>query len=141
MFCIVCNVYSYINTKSQEICIALYSRQFILHIQVRVCYFSVNMFKIYLLIFSFSFLWGPLTYLKYMFSRERICLTLLYGATLISTLYCALHLQNTPLTILCAVGQVVTLLWTIVSGVPGGSTGIKFFSKIFSRTVTTTLPV
>lgn len=103
---------------------------------LQIQYFIFNM-----KIFSFSFLWGPLTYLKYMFSRERICLTLLYGATLISTLYCALHLQSTPLTVLCAVGQVVTLLWTIVSGVPGGSTGIKFFSKIFSRTVTTTLPV
>lgn len=76
-----------------------------------------------------------------MFSKERICLTLLYATTLISTLYCALHLQSTPLTVLCAVGQVVTLLWTLVSGVPGGSTGIKFFSKIFSKTVTTTLPV
>ncbi|XP_044740756.1 protein transport protein SFT2 [Chrysoperla carnea] len=92
-------------------------------------------------IFSFSFLWGPLTHLKHMFSRERLCLTLCYGSTLIATLYFALFVQSTPLTVLAAVGQIITLLWTTVSSIPGGMTGVKFFSKMFSSSVSNTLPV
>lgn len=76
-----------------------------------------------------------------MFSRERLLLTITYGGTLIATLYFALHLQNTPLTVLCAIGQVITLLWTLVANVPGGTTGLSLFSKMFSRTVSSTLPV
>lgn len=90
---------------------------------------------------SFSFLWGPVAYLKHMFSRDRLFLTLTYGSTLIATLYFALHLQSTPFTVLFAVGQIITLLWTVVSNVPGGTTGLSFFSKVFSRSVSTTLPV
>ncbi|KRT79219.1 hypothetical protein AMK59_7087 [Oryctes borbonicus] len=92
-------------------------------------------------ILSFSFLWGPVAYLKHMFSRARLLLTLTYGSTLIATLYFALHLQSTPFTVLFAVGQIVTLLWAVVSNIPGGSTGLSFFTKVFSRSVSTTLPV
>ncbi|XP_022908771.1 uncharacterized protein [Onthophagus taurus] len=92
-------------------------------------------------IMSFSFLWGPMAHLKHMFSRERLLLTLIYGTTLVGTLYFALHLQSTPFTVLFAVGQIVTLLWTVISSIPGGATGLSFFSKMFSKTVSTTLPV
>ncbi|XP_060522891.1 uncharacterized protein LOC132699916 [Cylas formicarius] len=86
-------------------------------------------------ILSFFFLWGPLAYLKHMFTRERIFLTLTYGGTLFATLYCALHLQSTPFTVLFAVGQIISLLWTVIANIPGGSSGISFFTKIFSRSV------
>ncbi|EFA09012.1 Protein transport protein SFT2-like Protein [Tribolium castaneum] len=92
-------------------------------------------------VISFFFLWGPLAYLKHMFSRERLLLTVTYGSTLVATLYCALHLQSTPFTVLCAVGQIVTLLWTVIANIPGGTTGISFFSKMFSRSVGNTLPI
>jgi hypothetical protein len=94
-----------------------------------------------LITFSFFFLWGPLAYLKHMFSRERLLLTVLYGGTLIATLYCALHLQSTPFTLLCAVGQIVSLLWTVIANIPGGTSGLSFFSKMFSRSVSNTLPI
>jgi len=90
---------------------------------------------------SFAFLWGPLAHLKHMVSRDRVCLTITYGLTLFGTLYCALHLQSTPLTVLGAVGQVITLLWTVVASVPGGATGFSIFTKIFSKSVSSTLPV
>lgn len=76
-----------------------------------------------------------------MFSRERLFLTLTYGSTLFATLYCALHLQSTPLTVLCAIGQVVSLLWTVVANIPGGTTGLSFFGKMFTKSVSSTLPV
>ena len=92
-------------------------------------------------VLSFMFLWGPIAYLKHTFSRERLWLTITYAFTLIITLYCALHLQSTPFTILGAVGQIITLLWSVVSSIPGGTTGIGMFSKIFSRSVGSTLPI
>ncbi|XP_066137737.1 uncharacterized protein [Euwallacea fornicatus] len=86
-------------------------------------------------VLSFFFLWGPIAYLKHMVSKERILLTLTYGGTLFATLYCALHLQSTPLTVLFAVGQIVSLLWTVISNIPGGTAGLSFFSKMFTRSV------
>lgn len=96
---------------------------------------SLNISKIIFVFCSFFFLWGPIAYIKHMFSRERICLTLSYGSTLFATLYCALHLQNTPFTVLFAIGQIISLLWTVISNIPGGTTGLSFFSKMFSRSV------
>ncbi|KAL1488936.1 hypothetical protein ABEB36_014722 [Hypothenemus hampei] len=86
-------------------------------------------------VFSLFFLWGPLTYIKHMFSRERLGLTLSYGGTLFGTLYCALYLQSTPFTVVFAVGQIISLLWTVITNIPGGVTGLSFISKMFSRSV------
>ncbi|XP_013142367.1 PREDICTED: protein transport protein sft2 [Papilio polytes] len=92
-------------------------------------------------IFSFSFLYGPWSHFKSLFSKERALTTLLYGSTLIATLYCALHLQSTPLTIICAVAQVLALLWMMVGYVPGGSSGMRFFGSMFKSSVSNTLPI
>ncbi|XP_013164062.1 PREDICTED: protein transport protein sft2 [Papilio xuthus] len=92
-------------------------------------------------IFSFSFLYGPWSHFKSLFSKERVLTTSLYGSTLIATLYCALHLQSTPLTIVCAVAQVLALLWIMVGYVPGGSSGMRFFGSMFKSSVSNTLPI
>ncbi|XP_044758962.1 protein transport protein sft2 [Coccinella septempunctata] len=92
-------------------------------------------------VLGFFFLMGPWSYLKQMFTRERIFLTISYLGTLIATLYSALFLQSTPLTVLFAVFQIISLLWTVLSHIPGGSTGLSFFTKMFSSSVTSTLPV
>lgn len=77
-----------------------------------------------------------------MFAKERLFLTITYGGTLIATLYCALHLQSTPFTVLFAIGQIVSLLWTVISSIPGGTAGISLFSRMFSRSVSgSTLPI
>lgn len=82
-----------------------------------------------------------MAFLKHMFAKERLLLTLTYGGTLVATLYCALHLQSTPFTVLFAVGQIISLLWTVIINIPGGTAGISFFSKMFTRSVGNTLPV
>ncbi|XP_063374513.1 uncharacterized protein LOC134662175 [Cydia amplana] len=92
-------------------------------------------------ILSFSFLYGPWSHLKSLFSKERALTTLMYGSTLIATLYCALHLQSTPLTIVCAVLQVIALLWMMMGSIPGGSTGARFFGSMFKSSVSSTLPI
>lgn len=81
---------------------------------------------------SFSFLWGPCNHLQHLFSKERLPFTSVYLGTLIATLYFALSLQSYPLTSIAAVGQVVALLWFVVSYIPGGQTGMKFFARICS---------
>jgi len=81
---------------------------------------------------SFSFLWGPYNHMVHLFSKERLPFTATYFSTLIATLYCAMGLQSAILTPIAAVLQVLALLWFVISYVPGGQTGLKFFGKLFS---------
>ena len=71
--------------------------------------------------------------------------TTVYFLSLFGTLYSALSLQSTALTTVAAVVQVAALLIFVVSNVPGGKTGIKFFSSICSslvkKTVSKALPI
>ncbi|KAI5712619.1 protein transport protein SFT2-like isoform X1 [Diaphorina citri] len=88
---------------------------------------------------SFGFLWGPWIHLKHLFSREKLPFSLCYGSTLIGTLYCAMWLHSTPLTVLLAVMQVIALLWFLVSYIPGGQTGLSFFTRICTSAVSSSM--
>ncbi|XP_069115011.1 LOW QUALITY PROTEIN: uncharacterized protein [Argopecten irradians] len=94
---------------------------------------------------SFSLLWGPMNHIKHLFSVERMPFTVAYFGTMFATLYFSLWARSTIFTVICAVGQILALVWYIVSYIPGGQTGMKFFSKIFyaaaSKTVQKTLPI
>lgn len=94
---------------------------------------------------GFSFLWGPYSHFKHLISRERLPFTFTYTLTLTLTLYFAMGLQNYILTVMAAVCQVLALLWFVVSYIPGGQTGLRFFSRIctslFSRTARSSLPI
>ncbi|XP_014475261.1 PREDICTED: protein transport protein SFT2 [Dinoponera quadriceps] len=90
---------------------------------------------------SFCFLWGPMSYTKSLFTAEKRCFTLSYFTTLAGTLYFALHLQSTPLTVFCAVLQLIAMLSFLISHVPGGTTGLMFFTRMFKSSVKSTLPV
>ncbi|XP_065210798.1 uncharacterized protein LOC135838903 [Planococcus citri] len=94
---------------------------------------------------SFAFLWGPVNYLKHLCSVERLPFTAVYFASLSATLYFAMVMQSTILTALCAVIQIVSLVWFVVTYIPGGQTGLSMFRRIFtsavSSSVSNTLPV
>lgn len=81
---------------------------------------------------SFSFLWGPCSHLQHLFGKERLPFTSIYFGSLVATLYFALAMQSTILTSVAAVCQVVALVWFVVSYIPGGQTGMKFFGRICS---------
>jgi len=81
---------------------------------------------------SFSFLWGPYNHLTHLFSKERLPFTMVYFTTLIGTLYFAMGLQSAILTPIAAILQVIALVWFVVSYIPGGQTGLKFFTKLCS---------
>lgn len=91
--------------------------------------------------YSFSFLYGPWAHMKSLFSKERALTTSLYFITMIATLYCALHLRSTPLTVICAVAQVISLFWMMTASIPGGSSGARFFGNMFKSSVSNTLPI
>jgi len=97
------------------------------------------------IISSFALLWGPYNHLKHLLSAARLPFTATYFGSMIATMYFALSLQSVILTVIFAVIQVLALVWYVVSYIPGGHTGLKFFTKIFyaaaSKTVGKTLPV
>ncbi|XP_074655143.1 uncharacterized protein LOC141908825 [Tubulanus polymorphus] len=97
------------------------------------------------LIASFSLLWGPMNHVKHLLSGPRIAFTTAYLGTMFATIYFSVWYKSTALTIVFAVAQMISLVWYMVSYIPGGHTGMKFFTKIFysaaSTTVSKTLPV
>ncbi|XP_076357858.1 uncharacterized protein LOC143250762 isoform X3 [Tachypleus tridentatus] len=88
------------------------------------------------IICSFSLLWGPVTHAKQLCSRERLPFTSIYFGTMFTTLYFALWARSTIPTAVSAICQVISLIWYTISYVPGGQTGLHFFSKIFTTAVT-----
>ncbi|XP_022090447.1 protein transport protein SFT2-like [Acanthaster planci] len=94
---------------------------------------------------SFSLLWGPWYHLKHLFSSDRLPFTVIYFTSMFLTLYFSLMRQSTLPTVICAVFQIIALVWYIVSYIPGGQTGLKFFSKLCkaaaSKTLSNALPV
>ncbi|KAL0128321.1 hypothetical protein PUN28_003537 [Cardiocondyla obscurior] len=79
-------------------------------------------------VMSLFFLWGP-NYIKMLFTAEKKYFTMLYFTSLIGTLYFALHLQSTPLTVLCTVLQLIATLSFLISHIPGGTTSIVFLTR------------
>lgn len=99
---------------------------------------------------SFSVLWGPVSHMKHLFSKERLPFTLTYFGSLFITLYFALNVcliasnrtlivffqvKSTLLTALFAVIQVIALIWYVVSYLPGGQTGLMFLTKAAAKTL------
>ncbi|XP_067944250.1 uncharacterized protein [Watersipora subatra] len=94
---------------------------------------------------SFSALWGPVNHLKHLFSGDRLPFTIVYFLTIGATLYFSMWKRSFILTIIFAVIQILAMVWYIISYIPGGQTGLKFFYKIFyaftTRTASAVLPV
>jgi hypothetical protein len=48
---------------------------------------------------------------------------------------CELQVQSTPLTAIFAFIQVIALLWYVISYLPGGQTGLMFFTKMAAKSL------
>lgn len=84
---------------------------------------------------SFSMLWGPWNHIQHLFSRTRLPFTIAYLSTLTATIYSAMILHATLLTLFCSAAQLTALLWYVFSYIPGGVTGLKFFTKLFANSI------
>lgn len=103
--------------------LVIYARKFSLLFSLGSCFTMA----------SFSFLWGPVNHTKNLFAtRERLPFTFTYLVSLFATLYFAMGLQSTVLTVIAAVAQVIALLWFVLSFIPGGQTGLKWMTKLCS---------
>uniref|UniRef100_A0A023FD81 Vesicle transport protein n=2 Tax=Amblyomma TaxID=6942 RepID=A0A023FD81_AMBCJ len=97
------------------------------------------------IISSFALLRGPMNHMKQLFSLKMLPFTTAYFGTTFATLYFALVVQSTLLTVVFTLCQCASIVWYVVSSIPGGETGLKFFSRVFTgvvtRTASKTLPV
>ncbi|KAF2088899.1 SFT2-domain-containing protein [Saccharata proteae CBS 121410] len=78
---------------------------------------------------SWAVMMGPKQYVQHLLSGPRLPFTGAYFGSIALTLYFALGLHNTILTLLSSIVQLVCLLWYLVSYFPMGSTGLRFAAR------------
>ncbi|KAK0251008.1 hypothetical protein B0A54_05306 [Friedmanniomyces endolithicus] len=79
-----------------------------------------------LFLISWAVMMGPMVYARHLISAERLPFTATYFGSIGLTLYFALGLQSTFLTLISSIVQTVALVWYLVSYFPMGSTGLRF---------------
>uniref|UniRef100_A0A131Z2E1 Vesicle transport protein n=1 Tax=Rhipicephalus appendiculatus TaxID=34631 RepID=A0A131Z2E1_RHIAP len=97
------------------------------------------------IISSFALLRGPMNHIKHLLSLKQLPFTTAYFGTTFATLYFALVVKSTLFTVLFTICQCASIIWFVLASIPGGETGLKFFSRVFTgavtRTASKTLPV
>ncbi|KAK4991814.1 Protein transport protein sft2 [Elasticomyces elasticus] len=78
---------------------------------------------------SWAVMMGPLTYVRHLLSTERLPFTATYFGSIALTLWFAVGLQSTLLTLISSIVQVVCLVWYLISYFPMGSTGLRFAAR------------
>ncbi|KAK5718029.1 protein transport protein sft2 [Elasticomyces elasticus] len=84
---------------------------------------------------SWAVMMGPMVYARHLISSERLPFTATYFGSIGLTLYFALGLHSTILTLMSSIVQFVALLWYLVSYFPMGSTGLRFAASFGSNRV------
>lgn len=74
---------------------------------------------------SWAVMMGPLVYGRHLISQERIPFTATYFGSIALTLYFAVGLRSTILTLLSSMVQLVALVWYLVSYFPGGNQSLR----------------
>lgn len=74
---------------------------------------------------SFAVLYGPTAYIRHLLSKERMPFTLVYGTSLIFTIFCAYFLKSLILSLISAIIQIVCLVAYLISYFPLGSQGVS----------------
>ncbi|PLB43968.1 SFT2 domain protein [Aspergillus steynii IBT 23096] len=89
-----------------------------------------------LFLLSWAVLMGPLVYAKHLVSGSRLPFTAAYFGSIAMTLYFAIGLHSTFLTLISSIFQLAALLWYLVSYFPMGSTGLQFMGRFGAQRVT-----
>jgi hypothetical protein len=80
--------------------------------------------------------------LQKLFSREKMVASIIYVVSLFVTLYFAMWVQSTALTVVFAVIQIMSLAFMLFGiAPPGSATGMKLFGSIFKSKMSSTLPI
>ncbi|GIK02743.1 protein transport protein sft2 [Aspergillus viridinutans] len=88
-----------------------------------------------LFLLSWAVLMGPLVYAKHLVSGSRLPFTAAYFGSIAMTLYFAVKLHSTLLTLISSIFQLAALAWYLVSYFPMGSTGLQFMGRFGAQRV------
>eukprot|EP00160_Parvularia_atlantis_P001421 Unigene11137_Nuclearia_a/m.34087 Unigene11137_Nuclearia_a/g.34087 ORF Unigene11137_Nuclearia_a/g.34087 Unigene11137_Nuclearia_a/m.34087 type:complete len:208 (+) Unigene11137_Nuclearia_a:102-725(+) len=94
-----------------------------------------------LVLASFAMLTGPVAYAKSLVANDRVAFTAVYFGSLGMTLYSAIFAYNYFFVVLCALVQLVAMLWYVASFFPGGVAAFSFVSSLFTRSARSVLPI
>jgi hypothetical protein len=78
---------------------------------------------------SFGILRGPVEHVQSMIQPDRLYFTFLYLASMFLTLYFTFSFGGASgyvLVMVASVGQLVCLLWYLISFLPGGTSGLQY---------------
>ncbi|KAL4809695.1 Got1/Sft2-like family-domain-containing protein [Aspergillus unguis] len=89
-----------------------------------------------LFLLSWAVLMGPMIYARHLISGSRLPFTAAYFGSIAMTLYFAIGLHSTFLTLISSIFQLAALLWYIVSYFPMGSSGLQFMGRFGAQRVT-----
>jgi len=78
---------------------------------------------------SWAILMGPMVYARHLISGPRLPFTAAYFGAIALTIYFAVGLHSTILTLVSSIFQLVALVWYLVSYFPMGSTGLRFAAR------------
>ena len=85
---------------------------------------------------SFGVLQGPVAYIKHLASKERLPFTVVFVLSQISTIYCAVVLKNTILSLLMGIVEIMAILWYTASYFPFGAQTMQMIFNAGARQVT-----
>ncbi|KAM3418512.1 Protein transport protein SFT2 [Cercospora zeina] len=78
---------------------------------------------------SWAVMMGPVVYVRHLISQERLPFTATYFGSIALTLYFAVGLRSTILTLFTSIVQIVALVWYLVSYFPMGSQGLRIAAQ------------
>ncbi|KAL1874977.1 Protein transport protein sft2, partial [Paecilomyces lecythidis] len=90
-----------------------------------------------LFLVSWAVLMGPFTYARHLVSGPRLPFTAAYFGSIALTLYFAVGLHSTLLTLISSLFQLAALIWYLVSYFPMGSSGLQFVGRFGAQRVAT----
>lgn len=82
-----------------------------------------------LFVVSFGILQGPNSYIRHLLGRDRILFTAIFFGSVLTTMYCAVVLKSTILTIFSSVIEIFAILYYVVSYFPFGATTLTWFTS------------
>lgn len=88
-----------------------------------------------LFFFSFGVLQGPVSYMKHLTSKERLPFTVIFLSSQIGTIYCAVILKSTILSLGMGIIEMMAILWYTASYFPFGAQTMQYIFGAGARQV------
>lgn len=84
---------------------------------------------------SFGVLQGPVSYIRHLSSKERLPFTTVFIISQIATIYCAVVLKSTILSLVMGIVEILAILWYTASYFPFGAQTMQMLFGVGARQV------